>query len=264
MSEDILEKVKQEVKKTGHPLSLEVSEILNENGWFVKNGPRYYSEDIKSLREIDIVASRASFFVGKAVDKLIIECKKSEGGNWVFFRQNRKNRDLYTLNIVGPDGVALIGRVYSWIGEKELFQKHYYFGKPLSTYYFIPFVNPDKEKKSKVLDKAINQVIMATVFYLGQREGAAGKVVLFYPIIVFDGKLFEVIFNNGEMEIEETHHVSLLVELEIEKPTAHDAVPGPKGPRVLTSKKFIIDIVRRDYFKDFLVNFGMRRIRKIN
>ena len=264
MSEEILENIKREVKKTGHPLSIEISGILNEKSWYVKNGPRYYSENIDTFREIDVVSIRESSFIKDAFDTLIIECKKSDSGNWVFFRQNRKNRDQYTLNIAQQDGTILVGKIYSWIEDHKLFQKHYYFDKQLSTYYFIPFMDPDNEKKGKVLDKAINQVIMATGFYLGQREGTHGRIMFYYPIIVFDGRLFEVIHRNGEMEVEEVRHVSLLVEMEMSEPTKVGIINTSKGQRLLTSKKFIVDVVQRDYFRDFLMNFDPAQIRKIN
>jgi hypothetical protein len=256
MGEDLIETIKKEIRKTGHPLSLEISRTLNQKKWAVRNGPRYFSKDINTFREIDIVSFRSSLFLKDAIDILVIECKKSEKDNWVFFKQTHKNRDPYTLNIAQSDGTVLTGKIYSWLEHKKLFEKHYYFNRALSTYFFIPCADPDNEKRGKVIDKAINQVIQATLFYLGQREGKDGKTGFYYPIIVFDGKLFEAILTEGEMKVEEVNHISLLVDIEMSEPIIVKNIDNSGIGRYLLSKKFIIDIVKKDNFENFLENFN--------
>src|SRR5712692_9028930 len=105
MSEDMgqEEHLLRELEKTGLPLEIEVSELL-EKEWKVSNNQAYIDEDEGKTREIDIFAIHQSetdqlHFVKPprlflATD-LAIECKRSESNAWVF--PTRKTALPYTF-----------------------------------------------------------------------------------------------------------------------------------------------------------------------
>jgi hypothetical protein len=91
------EKKRREVEKmleaSGFPLEIEMSSLLEERDWTVAPSIFYQDLDQRNLREIDIIASKTCYedSSGERFEPyelrltLIIECKKSEKFNWVFY-----------------------------------------------------------------------------------------------------------------------------------------------------------------------------------
>ena len=258
MSKTIISKIKKEVEKSGHPVSLKASIILNKKGWYVRNAPRYFNPNLKISREIDIVAQKKSIYVKDAIDVLIIECKKSKDKPWVFFRQNRFNIDVLSLNVDMAETTE--GAIYDWLG-KHIFKKHYYYKRPCYTYYFVANANPDSKAGKQIFD-ATEQVLSALRFYLVQKSNLFSEYRLkpkiptfFYPIIVFDGKMFEVSVEESDINVKETNWISLWIEKELEEPLLMKFLYRQGFRRVVYSKPIVIDIVKLDYFEEFLKNF---------
>ncbi|AJI48233.1 hypothetical protein IB633_07680 [Francisella philomiragia] len=72
-----IEKIKNGIKKTGFKLEFDISQLLLKNRWNVINN-KYYVDDLQeSVREIDLVAYKATdvkdFYTYTV---LIISCKK--------------------------------------------------------------------------------------------------------------------------------------------------------------------------------------------
>jgi len=267
MNENTLKSIEEEIRKSGHLVSLEASIILNKKGWQVKNAPRYFDSILGSYREVDIVAQRESYFIKNAIDVLVIECKKSEDNPWIFFNQNKINTNVFSLTIDLSEGSK--GAIYDLIEKKGIFKRHYYYGKSLSTYYFVLGAKPNS-KKSKQIFEAVTQVLNACIFYVNQKakflkeckrlklELPRIRPTFFYPTIVVDGKLYEVKVTKEKEEINEIKHVSLLVERELSEPSLIKLFYEPKY-RPLFTKPFIVDIVKLDYFEEFLKNFDKLR-----
>ena len=256
MSENLISKIKNEVKKSGHPVSLKASIILNKKSWYVRNAPRYFDPNLKNSREIDIVAQRKSIYVRNAIDVLIIECKKSKDHSWVFFRQNKLNTEVLSLNVDMSETTE--GAIYDWL-ERNVFKKHYYYRRPCYTYYFVANANPDSKVGKQIFD-ATEQVLGALRFYFVQRANLISEYRLrvpmfFYPIIVFDGKMFEVSVEEADINIKETNWISLWIEKELEEPLLMRLLYKQGFRRIVYSKPIIIDIVKLDYFEEFLKNF---------
>ena len=81
--------LKKEIKKTGYPLEIEISSILDKVWQTVINTDTYYDRDEGKLRDIDIhafdtFASRKVFPIALKTG-LVIECKKDDDFAWVFF-----------------------------------------------------------------------------------------------------------------------------------------------------------------------------------
>jgi hypothetical protein len=249
MTGDIIDKIKIEVEKSGHPVSLKVSQILDKHNWFVKNAPRFALPKDTTFSEIDVVGVKESKFIGDTLDYLIIECKKQDKP-WIFFKQNKKNSDVLTINCnrMNEQGSG----IYDWIETNGYFESHYYYGRELCTYFFVGLTNPD-QNPAKTLDRAIYQVIRALLFYISQQEQNI-KVKLFYPIIVFDGDIYEASYKNDELIINESNHINLYFEAEFDKLEKILTSDG-KYVKWIDSKPFVIDIVKLEYFDEFLKKF---------
>jgi hypothetical protein len=91
MASSLSEYVINEIKKTGYPLEIKVSEILNKQ-YITQYNELFIDEDENKSREIDVTA----FSLRKNIEQehikpyhvqhdVVIECKKSETKAWVFF-----------------------------------------------------------------------------------------------------------------------------------------------------------------------------------
>lgn len=88
-----IDNLKEGISRTGFILEYKISRILSENGWSVINN-KYYIDDLQeSVREIDILAYKASLVNEVYIyTVLIISCKKSDKNAWVFLSK-RPNHD---------------------------------------------------------------------------------------------------------------------------------------------------------------------------
>lgn len=113
-----LEKIKEGTKKTGFKLEFDVSNILKKNGWLVINN-KYYIDDLTdTVREVDIVAYKATkvddIYVYTA---LIISCKKSDERDWALFS---KERDTLDPNApTNPIHLCSNDKVFNHISNKK-------------------------------------------------------------------------------------------------------------------------------------------------
>jgi len=260
---EIIKKIREEIGKSGHPVSLKASFILNKKKWYVKNAPRYFDYDSKKIREIDIVAEKECPLVENSKNVLIIECKKSNKP-WVFFRQNKLNENVFSLNIGTMD--VTDGAIYDWASE-YIFKKHYYFKRPCWSYFFVAFTDPES-KKSKQIFEATEKVLDALMFYWEREEILYSKYKLkkkvltfFHPVVIVDGKLFDVLVKENETNISETRWISLLIEREMDEPLPVRLLHNPQYRKILLSKPYLVDIVTLDYFETFLENFEKRKRR---
>lgn len=248
-------KLKDYIDMSGHSVSIKASNMLSKNNWYVKNAPRYFNEYTKETNEIDIYAEKDSAFV-KGKDVLLIECKKSREHPWVFFKQGNTNTNVYSLNIAEQTG----GAIYDDISRRGLFQKHYYYGAALSSYYLVGLEKPNNranKEAGRTIYNATRQALGALQFYMYQLSDFlnSNKYTLnipyfYYSIIVLDGELYET--DASEItSINKTNHVSLCVEMEIDKPSILKLM-SPDTVHPLFSKPYVVDIVKLDYFDEFL------------
>jgi hypothetical protein len=233
------------VEDSGHPVSLKASTILQRKGWYVRNAPRYVSaNENEALKEIDIVSRKKSTLYQHANCELIIECKKQKDP-WIFFTQNKKNDDIFTLN------VNFAGFYDGYVDNSKeselLFRKHFYYNRDLCTYFIVGRKDLEKGGPGATIDRAINQVYNALKFYLSQGYNEFPE--FYYPVIVFDGEMFEASYPDEQLEIKSTNHVSLYFEVELDKPEFSETV---KSSVFLLSKPYVIDIVKLSYLEQFL------------
>ncbi|MDD4352967.1 MAG: hypothetical protein PHN56_00765 [Candidatus Nanoarchaeia archaeon] len=257
MNKELENKIKEDIKKSGFPLEIESSLILNKKGWSVVNSSRYYNENKKDYSEIDIVATKEHEIKG-IKNILIIECKKFHEGQWVFFKQEISKPNVYNLNIV-ENGRNISS--YSWF-DKNLMANHHYLKNPICTYSIVPHTKGKgevNEKKQKMIYDAVSQVVEALMFYLIRdnkmlNQNNINEIYLVYPVIVFDGPLFSASVKEGDIELKEENHIQLLFSLQLNNP--FQIQWDYKSRKVIKQKNIIIDIVKKEYFEEYLKNFN--------
>lgn len=94
------EKIKEELKKSGYPLEVEVTLALESSEWNVLNQEGYIDPETKKWRTIDILATKSIELSGSVYKRLhlslAIECKKIEGKPWVFWVRDKKPLRIFS------------------------------------------------------------------------------------------------------------------------------------------------------------------------
>lgn len=223
-------KIRQDLDRSGFPLEIEVGSKFSNGSWKVTHQPVFRDEDENRSRYTDIAAtktvSEAFLDFSRLTVRVVCECKRSNKP-WIFYTppsDELKDKTMAVLSYLkfrfhpsvqpGP----LIGRLY---------ESHYLSKAPtdrLGQAYYIAFRDsPNKEGGPRGYDQifdATNQVLKALRFQVSDFETTVRKmgrgmpttVVLFYPLIVFDGQLYQYFLTHDEESVlEETSHVKYRV-----------------------------------------------------
>lgn len=257
MDKSLENKIKNDILKSGFPLEINTSMVLNKNNWHVVNNSRYYDDEKKNYGEIDIIATKKHPDYSNVNNVLIVECKKYHEGEWVFFKQDKISINVFNLNIA-ESGKKLSS--YNWFNT-NMIKNHYYSKNSMYTYYIVPHSkghNEINEKKSQMIYNAISQVVNALIFYLNRDSEILDKnnineISLIYPIIVFDGPLYSAFIKDDDIELKEENHIQLSFSLQLKKPM--EIQWDLKNRKIIKQKDIIIDIVKKEYLPEFLQNF---------
>ena len=210
MSEKSLkEKIFDEIEKTGFPLELRISNFLHENGYYVANNLYYVDRDEDKGREIDMRALKnfefrengEEYFVRHC---LLLECKRSDKP-WVIFTSAVTSYDMgvYSIDTEGFSDAYLD----THNKQKDLIYDKLYKIHPFKSYlrrgrsYFEAF----KDRETGVtIFKALTTSVKATIAMRDEKFASGGRNICFYyPIIVFEGRLFEAYYEHGNICVEE-------------------------------------------------------------
>ena len=207
---DEVERIKEDIKKSGFPLEIEVSKVLKRHEWRVLNQQYYFDQDEKKGRTIDILAyitdhSEVGDYKPFHVS-LIIECKSSSTP-WVFWTTH-KDKEMFSFpsmvvkHWARPRGITAERKMYDdWL--KWMPHSHIY-SSDLDSVALIPY-EPFKKGKGREIFEASNQVVKALSFELMRHKKfallmpALHPLFIIYPVIVFDGRLFELRVENGDL-----------------------------------------------------------------
>jgi hypothetical protein len=239
--------------KSGFPLQLEISSILRRRSYEVTNGVYFFDEDEKKARELDVEAG-VPIDLTQFEDTMwqfnpwaIIECKKSRVYDWVFF-----NSEPPALHFD-------IGHSIDILTEKSGYDKsicyeilrntgvHYHAEdqKYASAYEQVRVrdgVKKEKEGKDAILD-ATSKIVKFTNYRFQHlkrffTEDSARRDIIFnFPIVVFEGDLYEASFDKT-LDLKECQHI-------VYETRYLSALSGSLEP-------LYIDIVRKDALEDVL------------
>jgi len=259
----------REILKSGYPLELEVLSILDQSGWTVESNAYYFDYDEQKSRSIDVFAygklgtfplltqpsplTRISPFDLRSF--LCVECKKSETDTWVFFTQ--PSEFVYFPGQYIDFAGILSGQYNTGFFEDMNISfdltKQLHFSRYNTARTFTSIKMSKKQKKcQKTKDdifEAVNQLVKYIAYrwsgivegrYLGGLPTKSDRSIrIAFPVIVFDGRMFEAQVSNGEVQLSETNHVLLSFNYQ---------------PRYFSKHAlgYMIDVVNKDNFENLL------------
>jgi hypothetical protein len=251
-------KILEYIEKTGYPLEIETSSLLEGSKWAVTGNYPYVDPVSGGLREVDVYATfPPAFQQGEFLTKphflpmMMVECKKSTTDSLILFpRPNRLfswedlegqvfdypkmvNKKLPESSYGPPDFLALgLSRFFAnWLHQTKM--------RACNTYTLT--------SEKKMIFEAIATILNAQSSMMESERsrkqqympGTRFHSILFtYLVIVFDGPMFEATVRGGKTEVEETHH-SLI-----------RAAWNPKG--LAKTVYYSIDVVQADFFAKYL------------
>jgi len=217
--------IREVIQRTGYPLEIEVSDIL-EKDWVVFNNVPYLDEDENKTRTIDIYAINYSELeqfvsIGKPVffvsTPLLVECKRSDTHVWVFFTRPNSTpgfgngQTLDFLQVFTKGKKKFLDELLDFFRSDKL---HYNrFSRLAHTYAEVKIQGQSSEKQE--IFEASNQ-LMKFVSYEMRKESEriAGDVSnrnfsFLFPVIAFDGMIYEAIVRGGEIKLLKRVHILL-------------------------------------------------------
>lgn len=259
------------IKESGYPLEIEISTLL-DNEYLVFNTQYYFDEETKQGRDIDIYAIPLlnvdllvddvltnRFAPFRLRTEIAVECKKSDTHAWVF----------YTRPLVHPSHIHISAQYrdnfsHSSIPssvESFLFDNlklHYdYFEKVAIAYDEIKKTKKEgKTKARREIFEAVVQLIKFLCYEMGPAVEPSApttrfNILILFPIIVFDGDMFEVTLKSGRPKLERKKFLLLKTHY--------------RSPYSQKVEGFLIDIVHRSYFPRFMeiLNRDFARIQNV-
>lgn len=215
--QDIEKKIREDIEKTGFVSELKVVSTLLENKWHPEHSYTYEDKDENISREIDVITYKPITDKNCTVGiNLIIEIKKSESP-WVVFTTQKKATLSWATNLF------IAGR--SWILKKKYgtyesklnvinslnVQENCLRKDSLRVGKAFHELNKNPSDKSKIYGALISSGKAAKYYRdLNYNEsesiyksGDYTSIILFLPLVVLDGILFEVYNDSkGEIKIE--------------------------------------------------------------
>lgn len=210
MLENEKAKIEKELRIQGFPLEIEVGLLLKRRGWKVIHQPFYVDEDSGKGRLGDLWAIKA-FHSKEKYDlihfSLIIECKKSEKP-WVFYVTEKEPLEWLALKY--------------WSKTQRLeWAHHSHYNDKVQKENAVVSFEPFKGKNKEDIYEASMQVLkcaqyklnnLASIFKDDKFNFKNNPFFLIYPVIVFDGHLWEYKFKDIEYDLSETNYLQYCVE----------------------------------------------------
>lgn len=253
----------EELDRTGYPLEIEISSILDEK-YIVSNNAYFFDWKENKAREVDISAfpkqreyeKETKITPFALVHRLIIECKRSNTHAWIFLTRPRRifwfeGQCMSFENIVTKDArMCFLHTVLAKCGCSL----HYDSFKRVASIYAEIKYQGQRSQKSEIFE-AKNQIVKyidySIVQFLerlknrGFNPSTNHLIWLYHPVILFDGKMYEAIMKNGSIQLFERKHLLLSARY---SPSYVKDFPNTESPGL----PYLIDVVRNDYFGDFL------------
>ena len=257
MKEEEEKKIKnnvlEAVKKSGYPLEIEVSTMLDKmlKDWFVNNTCYYFDYEENKGRDLDINACATEVLNGILLFcDLVIECKKSDD-IWVFF--TRPKGTEYPSQQITDTLFLNEGKKTTCANIIERAGLHYNQTKDMAIAYDV--VKGNKTIGGHSIFEAINQISKFMEYQLlleakswGIPGAPEGNIIYaFIPIIVFDGLLYKVKLDKG-IDLEKIDAITLTTSRRV------GYCPDRALPiyiDIVTKDAFfsLIEVIKQDYEK---------------
>ena len=217
----------ERIEEEGYPLEIEISNILEkQKGWMdIENTAYFFDSELNMGRTIDIRASfsmenkDSEMFPFFAVYNLAVECKKSGSHAWIFFTRPHRRFGFHDGQIMDFLEVKTDMKKYCYHLFLRRYEKpclHYVNYKHVAiSYTELKFDKSKGKSKHPQILKAANQ-LMKFISYHNQRikntnlEGWDAMPFYFYfPVIVFEGKMYQYSEESGKKNLIPTKRVLL-------------------------------------------------------
>ncbi|WP_349746668.1 hypothetical protein [Pseudomonas frederiksbergensis] len=272
-----LNKIQDNICKTGFKLEYEVANILRNEGWSLITNRYYLDDHEESVREIDILAYKCRTISNIAVyTAIIISCKKSETCDWALLardiEENDPNADWQPFK-----GISSDSSITHYL-EKSEWAKTYHerlvkkcpdiFGLPEVDIFAFQEVSKEKStcQNDKNIFNSITSLMKAQAYELNSLKSRNQlKKTSFYQfnlISVIDSDLIRVKFEDDKIiasQIESENYISKYI---LNKKESVSRI------KFITAKAFensikeystlhnenaqLIEDLNRDFFKDIL------------
>jgi hypothetical protein len=244
----LIDYLKKEIKKSGYPLEIEISSMLDKRWDEVINTDSYYDSDEGKTRDIDINAYRIFDFLNGSLvftANLTIECKKSESSAWVFFTRPFKY-NFTSISGQYIDGLQVLTKNLDSSINMELIlsssKLHYSrLRKVAACFAEFPFQGKKSESYGKKeIFEAMTQ-LKKYITYTNEKilkTNIPVTIDVYFPCIVFDGQIFEAQIKGEMLRLKRTEHILLTT--------------SQPSPYSIWDLRFMIDVVSKSYFQNFL------------
>lgn len=238
------ENILEDIEKTGFPLELRVSKFLQDNGYYVANNVYYVDQDEKKGREVDMRAFKnfiltqgdREFYVRHC---FLIECKRRyKDKPWIIFSSPLTVYDQVQFRIHSRG----VNEDENWkdqtnLGRLSMIHPFVRF-KNRGRSYYEPFkTDSERESKGTQIYKSLTTSVKATIAARNNSWSAGkGSVCFYYPVVIFDGTLYEAFLSNNKIEILEVEAV--MVSFYYDSPNYKD-------------ERFVVPIVTEKYLEAF-------------
>lgn len=207
---DLENRILKVIEKTGFPLELRVSKVLQDRKYHVANNLYYLDKDEEKGREVDMRALKN--FVIKSGDIeflvrncLLIECKRSTDQPWVIFTspQTAYDRRQFMMQTRGANieeklDKILLGRSLGAVHPLSVCERR---GRS----FFEPF---KKNSEGEMIFKSLTTSVKATIAARDSEFAAKHRSVCFYyPLVILEGRLFEAYLDNDSITVYEVDSV---------------------------------------------------------
>lgn len=252
MEEELLNKIKKDLEKSGLGSELKASKIFEDNGWRIFSGKSYFDKDEEKSREIDINAYYGLALRHKDNEDEIIfhndihicaEVKKSEKP-WVFFK-NSKNYphvfhwcELYEYNLLNKNDEYRLELEHYLTSE----EKNKFISENVGYGIHEAFKNPNDTSrwygacltaiKSILAEYEENIEMSSENFYKLFRIYS-----LYKPIIILDAKLISAELVDNEISLEYINYGTLEIDF---------------GTKNYKHKKYRVDVVTLEGLNNYL------------
>lgn len=253
----------EEIKKSGYPLEIEVSSILRDSGEWVPLNQQYYLDDEQNEgRTIDIASINLGRWTkSNSLPKtepfnmrtdMVIECKKSNTHAWVFFTVPEVYRapffsgqTLEFLSVLTNGKFSIRGEVVPFFRNMATDSLLHYdrFERIAIVYDEINLSGKSRGKERGEIFEAVNQIAKYTCYDFERitkriREITSRLFCFYFPVIVFDGKMYECIIEENIPKLFNRNHILLRTSY---RPKYSDE-----------ALNYGIDVVQREEFPKFI------------